>query len=289
MPGYTPVMLARKRPASGSVAAASPLAQAVEGRSPAEAAPTMIIPRGTEIRVDGHGQLSIRSPGNLVLQNSGSYGSLESLAGSIRIERDVEVEAVSVRCAEHCYVQGRLTAWSVAARSLQIEDSGRAYVVLQETERLEVGREARIVGNFSSERELFLLFSRFADQLRSLPLFERAARREGEAPTVERGDPPAPAGRSKAGVAALAPPSELPDPLLFALVLLERDAERGTYGPTSQRALAELVRLLRERDLGTLGETYRTLFARVVEPREDVRRARELVEEWQQGGRAASS
>jgi hypothetical protein len=265
-------MLARKKP--GSAAAAAALAQPANGRAPGEAAPTMIVPRGTDIKVDGHGQLSIRAPGNLVLQNSGSYGSLESVGGSIRIERDVEVEAVAVRCADHCYVQGSLTAWSVAARSLQIEDSGRAYVVLQETQRLEVGREARLVGNFSSERELFLLFSRFADQLRSLPLFGGgAARREEPAPAAEREAPP-----------ALAPPTELPEPLLFALVLLERDADRGTYGPTSQRALSELTKLLRSRDLEALRQTYRTLFARVVEPREDVQRARELVEQWQRGG-----
>ncbi len=58
------------------------------------AAPTMIIPAGTEIEVDAHGQLSIRAPGNLVIQNSGSYGKLESIGGSIRIDQGVEVEAV---------------------------------------------------------------------------------------------------------------------------------------------------------------------------------------------------
>lgn len=274
-------MLARKRPASASSLSSAPASHAVEGRGGSEVAPTMIIPRGTEIKIDGHGQLSIRSPGNLVLQNSGSYGTLESAAGSIRIERDVEVEAVSVRCAEHCYVQGSLTAWSVAARSLQIEDSGRAYVVLQETDRLEVGRDGRLVGNFASERELFQLFSRFADQFRALPLFERASRREepAPAPAAERKEPIALPGRVAKPPAALGPSAELPEELLFALVLLERDAERGSYGPASQRALAELVRLLRERDLDTLRQGYRTLFSRVVEPREDVQRARDLIEQ----------
>jgi hypothetical protein len=60
---------------------------------------TMIIPRGTEIEVDAHGQLSIRTPGNLVLQNSGSFATLESVHGSIRIEHGVEIEAATVRCA----------------------------------------------------------------------------------------------------------------------------------------------------------------------------------------------
>ena len=43
--------------------------------------PTMIIPRGTEIRVNQHGQLSIKTPGNLVIQNSGLYSELESTNG----------------------------------------------------------------------------------------------------------------------------------------------------------------------------------------------------------------
>ena len=34
--------------------------------------PTMIIPRGTEIRINSSGQLSIKTPGNLVIQNSGA-------------------------------------------------------------------------------------------------------------------------------------------------------------------------------------------------------------------------
>ena len=38
--------------------------------------PTMIIPRGTEIRVNTHGQLSIKTPGNLVIQNSGVYSEI---------------------------------------------------------------------------------------------------------------------------------------------------------------------------------------------------------------------
>ena len=87
-------MLARKRPGSATGSTAMPVPLPAEGRGGSEVAPTMIIPRGTEIKIDGHGQLSIRSPGNLVLQNSGSYGSLESVAGSIRIERDWETVKV---------------------------------------------------------------------------------------------------------------------------------------------------------------------------------------------------
>ena len=122
--------------------------------------PTMIIPQGTDIQVDVHGQLSIRTPGNLVIQNSGHYANLESVNGSIRIESNADVEAVSVRCAETCFVEGTLTAWRVTARAIHLEDAAKANIVLQETERLEVGSNARLVGNFSSEKELFYLFSR---------------------------------------------------------------------------------------------------------------------------------
>ena len=249
-------------------------------RSPAEnLAPTMIIPRGLRIEIDPEGQLSIHAPGNLVVQNSGKYGTLESMGGSIRIDRGVEVEAVTVRCPDTCYVQGFLTAWKVAARSLQLEESARAHVVLQETERLEIGRDARLVGNFASEGELLGLFSRFAHQVRSIPfLFDRKAGELKDAalgapertPKLVQGFqfPPPPPEPS---------PAELPEPLLFALVLLERESERRIHPGTSQRALDELIKLLQQQDLETLGLTYKTLFGRIAEPREDALRAEGLV------------
>lgn len=254
-------------------------------RSTAEdVAPTMIIPRGLKIEVNPEGELSIHAPGNLVVQNSGKYGTLESMGGSIRIDRGVEVEAVTIRCPETCYVQGFLTAWKVNARSLQLEESARAHVVLQETERLEIGRDARLVGNFSSEKELLGLFSRFANQVRSLPfLFEK----KGAAPELPEG-PPLPEEKVVQGTQFPPPPpepspAELPEPLLFSLLLLERESERHIHPAASQRALDEIVKLLREQDLETLGLTYKTLFKRIAEPREDVQRAFELVREHYTG------
>ena len=243
-------------------------------------APTMIIPRGIRIEVDSEGQLSIHAPGNLVVQNSGKYGTLESLGGSIRIDRGVEVEAVTLRCPETCYVQGFLTAWKVQAKLLHLEESARAHVVLQETERLEIGRDARLVGNFSSEKELVGLFARFTSQVRSLPfLFER----RGTQARLPEGPPPA-EEKVVQGTQFPPPPPEpspadLPDPLLFALLLLERESERHIHPASSQRALDEIIKLLREQDLETLGLTYKTLFKRIAEPRDDVTRAQELVRE----------
>src|SRR4029079_1684961 len=93
----------------------------------------------------------------------------ESISGSIRIEPTVHVEAVTVRCADTCLVQGSLTAWRVVPRTLHVDVDGEAHVVMQETEKLEVGKNGRLVGNFRSEKELFDLFSRFAGNVRALP------------------------------------------------------------------------------------------------------------------------
>jgi hypothetical protein len=257
-------------------------------RAAAEKTPTMIIPKGSDIQVDVHGQLNITTPGNLVIENSGHYGIIESVNGSIRIESNADVEAVSVQCPSVCYVKGSLTAWRVAAESIQLEDRAQANIVLQESARLEVGKEARMIGNYASEKELFLTFSRFAEQLRSLPLFSerQQSHRQVEGDGGSREALPSPReievnpGEASAGRSVPVPPSmggkadgELPDPLFFALVLLEREFSRSAYGPTSQRVIEQLIKLLHERDLETLGLTYKTLCARVVEPGTDVQRA----------------
>ncbi|MEM1181103.1 MAG: hypothetical protein AAGM22_22365 [Acidobacteriota bacterium] len=254
--------------------------------SKAEGSPTMIIPSGTEIQIDVHGQLSVRTPGNLVIQNSGHYGEIESVHGSIRIEANAEVEAVSVKCAETCYVQGSLTSWKVKAKSINLEEQAQARVVLQETEAVEIGRNAKLVGNFSSEKELFLLFSRFAQQLKSLPFyFDRGKEQPPALSATEAGPPPVPMAEDAVPLEVpslssrvLEAGQKLPDPLFFSLVLLEREARNEAYGSTSLRVVDELVKLLRERDLDALRHTHRTLFGRVVEPSGDLLRARELIE-----------
>ena len=245
-------------------------------RHQAEKSPTMIIPSGTDIRVDVHGQLNIRTPGNLVIENSGNFGVLESLNGSIRIEPEAEVEAVEVQCADVCYVQGSLTAWKVSAHALRLENRARASIVLQETQELEIGKGARLVGNFNDDKELFVLFSRFADQLRSLPLFGRgdAEPVQVEATSGEEGE----VLLEAAGEVIEDEPRDLPDPLFFALILLEREFARSAYGPTSQRVIEELIKLLIDRDLEALALTYKTLCGRIVEPGPDVRRAYDLLQ-----------
>ena len=276
-----------------------------------ELAPTMIIPSGTEIQIDVHGQLSVRTPGNLVIQNSGHYGEIESVGGSIRIEAGAEVEAVAVRCAETCYVQGSLTSWKVKAKSIQLEEQAQARVVLQETDQVEIGKNAKLVGNFDSEKELFLLFSRFARQLRNMPFyFDRTG---GDPTRIEepQGGGVLPAGKVEAQAPPPAPPAsaagaagqaqksaqknvqkkggslasevldagqELPDQLFFSLVLLEREAKNESYGSGTLKVVEELVKLLRGRDFEALRHTHQALSQRLVEPGDDLRRAVELIQ-----------
>jgi hypothetical protein len=258
--------------------------------------PTMIVPPGTQIQVDAQGQVSIRTPGNLVLQTSGVYATLESVSGSVRIEPSVHVEAVSVRCADTCFVQGRLTAWRVTARTLHVDTDAEAHVVMQETEHLEVGRNGRVVGNFRSEKELFHLFSRYSGHLRALPLpggdepaaEPVAAKDHAEEAAIEAElaeeepaapEPPAsPPRRSESASTTARAELQLPDALCLALLLLEQ--EGPLEGPGSggrRRSREQLLRLLREGDLDTLRHTYKTLFARLGGDGDGVVRARRLV------------
>ncbi len=158
-------------------------------------------------------------------------------------------------------------------------------MVLQETQSLHIGRDARLVGNFSSEKELFGLFSRFAKQVRSLPfLFEKKGESRHELPSMDDTiDIPSRTAEPPPAPAKALDPSALPETLLFAMVLLERESEEGIHRPGSQKAIEQILQLLQNQDLETLSFTYRTLFGRISEPRDDVRRAQELVAQFYSG------
>jgi hypothetical protein len=272
--------------------------------------PTMIVPPGTQIQVDREGQVSIRTPGNLVLQNSGAYSVLESVSGSIRIEPSVHVDAVTVRCAETCLVQGTLTAWRVVARMLHVDNDAEAHVVMQETEKLELGKNGRLVGNFRSEKELFELFSRYAGNLRALPepipvaehepietemvhaevdAKPTAASSNGKptvaapaepvaaADVVHPGEEPALDDDEDEDADAAVPGTDLPDPLALALLLLEAEASARPASGAARRSQEQLLRLLRTGDIDTLRQTYKTLFARLAGGSAAVKRARQAV------------
>ncbi len=229
--------------------------------------PTMIIPRGTEIRVNAHGQLSIKTPGNLVIQNSGVYSEIESTNGSIRIEENVTVEAVSIRAGQACFIQGTLTAWRVHAKRISLEDRARAFIMLQESELLELAKTARLVGNFSNEKELFFMMGKFSPQLKELP---GTVDMSTDRPTTMK-------------IPALSIPTPTPeseDDLRAAQSLLERTMARTDLLPPETEALREVLFGLRERNLQRVGNVWRDAFAEVRTPDDSLRQAQVHLESY---------
>ena len=235
--------------------------------------PTMIIPRGTEIRVNTHGQLSIKTPGNLVIQNSGVYSEIESTNGSIRIEENVTVEAVSIRAGQQCFIQGTLTAWKVHAKTITLEDRARAFIMLQESERLELSKSARLVGNFANEKELFFMMGKFSPQLKELPgAVDMTPAREihegGSRPTTMK----IPAMNQPAGASD--------DELRAAQTILERELARHDLAPAEAEALREVLFGLRERNSARVAMIWRDAFAEVRTPTDGLRQAHDHLERY---------
>jgi len=249
--------------------------------------PTMIIPNGTEITVNEQGQLSIRTPGNLVIQNAGQYSIIESISGSVRIDPDVKVEAVSIQAADSCFVAGELTAWRVKARTITLEKGAQANIMLQESEGLELDRNARLVGNFASEKELYLTLGRFSRQLRQLPdvLSPGAVAERIDSRSAAPG-PPGPSPAAPAAAPAAAPREEpiiSPDGedepgfaerqnrqeiLSLVRVILERELGRASLGEAGRGAVERLLEMVRSNDLEGLGSSYSYLLSQI-EPSSD--------------------
>jgi hypothetical protein len=245
--------------------------------------PTMIIPQGTEIAVNEQGQLSIRTPGNLVIQNSGVYSVIESGSGSVRIDPGVQVEAVSVEAADSCFVAGELTAWRVQADKIILEKGAQANIMLQESETLELDRNARLVGNFASEKELYLMLGRFSRQLRDLPEGLFAGDRRNSLPNAgpalnPRREAPVDASTSKAS--ANAPGASLQqkeEMLALVKVIVERELA-GEVGSEGRQALEELLGLVRSSNLDAVGETYSALISKIAKPSNDLQKARLMLD-----------
>jgi len=230
--------------------------------------PTMIIPRGTEIRVNHQGQLSIKTPGNLVIQNSGNYSEIESTNGSIRIDENVTVEAVSIRAGQACFIQGTLTAWKVHAKRITLEDRARAFIMLQESEQLEMSKSARLVGNFANEKELFFMMGKFSPQLKELP-------GSVEVHSAQQID-----GSATGRIPALSAETVAGEHLRAAQSLLEREIGRTDLAPAEAEALREVLYALRERNLARVGSIYRDAFSEVSAPSATLRQAYEHLEKY---------
>lgn len=238
--------------------------------------PTMIIPRGTEIRVNANGQLSIKTPGNLVIQNSGVYSEIESTNGSIRIEENVTVEAVSIRAGQACFIQGTLTAWRVHAKRISLEDRARAFIMLQESEHLELAKSARLVGNFSNEKELFFMMGKFSPQLKELP---GSVDMGGTQPGTREISAERPT-TMKIPAMTVPPSAGAEDDLRVAQSLLERAIVRPDLTPPETEALREVLFGLRERNLQRVGSIWRAAFAEVRSPDDILRQAQVHLENY---------
>jgi len=237
--------------------------------------PTMIIPRGTEIKLNSHGQLSIKTPGNLVIQNSGNYSEIESTNGSIRIEENVAVEAVSVKAGQACFIQGTLTAWKVHAKRIALEDRAKAFIMVQESEHLELAKTARLVGNFANEKELYLMLGKFTPQLRGLPgAVDMASPALAESPGPTTQIAPAVGDQTNPH------PSADPDHLRAAQSLLEKEAARPDLPPADAEAVREVLYGLRERNLPRVALVFRDAFRELRTPSESIRKAYDHLERY---------
>lgn len=238
--------------------------------------PTMIIPRGTEIRVNAHGQLSIKTPGNLVIQNSGVYSEIESTNGSIRIEENVTVEAVSIRAGQACFIQGTLTAWRVHAKRIALEDRARAFIMLQESEHLELAKTARLVGNFANEKELFFMMGKFSPQLKELP---GAVDMSGTPHASREITSDRPTTMKIPAMASASSPAG-DDDLRAAQSLLEREVARPDLSPAEVEALREVLFGLRERNVARVATIWRDAFREVRTPDDSLRQAQAHLESY---------
>lgn len=241
--------------------------------------PTMIIPNGTEITVSDRGQLAIKTPGNLVIQNPGTYSMIECTKGSIRIDANVKVETVSVQVADTCCVAGNLTAWQVKAKRVVLEKGSQAFVMVLQTDNLELDKQARLVGNFGSEQELYLMLSRFNNQLRDLP----QALSPGEhgvaeipattasarlphphtAPVTVAPLPSAPPKSAHEAAAGAPPPDDLEhqrqeesDVVALLRVMLQRELLRSEVPEAARADLAGLLTVLKPGELPGIEEAY---------------------------------
>jgi hypothetical protein len=243
--------------------------------------PTMVIPHGTEIRSDANGLLSIRTPGNIIIQNSGSYGEIESTGGSIRIDGNVQVEAVSVRAAEGCFIQGTLTAWRLQARRIALDEHARAYVMLQESERLDLASTARLVGNFADEQEVYLMLGKFAGQLKQLPSALDLRSRPLAAPAASpalAAPPPSQPPPAAAWQPAPTHGGPLPEKLGQALSILEREIRRPDLDGGDGTILRDITAALRAGDVGRTARVYRDSFGDLRYPSESMRLAFNLID-----------
>jgi hypothetical protein len=177
-----------------------------------------------------------------------------------------------VKAAQACFIQGTLTAWRVNAKKIALEDRARAYIMLQESEQLELSKGSRLVGNFANEKEIFLMMGKFTSQLKELPgnVDMHAPTALSESRTISSAPPvvsPSPV-----------PSNELPAPLQQALGILEREIRRPELDAHSAEVLREIVFSLLEKNVQRTQLIYRDAFSELTTPSETLHQAYELLD-----------
>jgi hypothetical protein len=196
---------------------------------------------------DAHGLLSIRTPGNLVLQNSASYATLESIEAR-SASSEARIEAVTVRCAEACFVRGHRLAGDGAL------DPSRNGAPTSCCRRPSTCRSAAgagggqlLVGEGALPAVLALR--------RPIPRPAAGVRPRAGAAAPAAAPAPRRSARATAGGRAQGQTSRCRG--LDSLLMLERDAREDGYSGAAPRALEQIAGLLRDRDLETLRATHR--------------------------------
>jgi hypothetical protein len=157
--------------------------------------------------------------------------------------------------------------------------------MLQESESLELDRNARLVGNFASEKELYLMLGRFSRELRDLPNGVFAGDDVGaRIPARAFEQDPMPASPedpfvSPDGEGEPTPQrrQEQSEVISLVRVILEREIGRAGSEGGGRDALERLLELVRSNDLDKLGEEYRYLISQVDTPTEELERARDIL------------
>jgi hypothetical protein len=154
--------------------------------------------------------------------------------------------------------------------------------MLQESESLDLDRNARLVGNFASEKELYLMLGRFSRELRDLPtgVFanDDAAARIAPGQEANDGETDRPAVQTE----AKPEPSptrrqEESEVISLVRVILEREIARVGPAGAGKEPLEKLLDLIRTKNREQLRESYRYLISQVESPTEELERAREIL------------
>ena len=220
-----------------------------------------------------------------MIQNSAKYSVVESSNGSVRIDPGVSVEAISVLAKDTCFVAGKLTAWRVRASKIILEKEAHANIMPQEAQALELDRAARLVGNFASEKELYLMLGRFSRQLHELP----ESLLPGEnVPGVGGADPGLLSSPADNGEVFISPDGEegsapedsdrVEEILSLLRMTLEREIGREDLETAGRQALAQLMEDVRKKDFEKLAGRSSYLLSQVVPGTEELKKAGRLLE-----------